>query len=122
MAEESRIAWWQYFDDIYVKYPVPGRGGDAHGQVPGLACGGSGQPPATAPGCVYLEGAAGYTAAVRAHWFALVTLDGNHGLDTDTAIRAAVRSVPGYVQVSDQGGAPTFVYAPDYPARLPHRR
>jgi hypothetical protein len=122
MAEESRIAWWQYFDDIYVKYPVPGRGGDAHGQVPGLACGGSGQPPATAPGCVYLEGAAGYTAAIRAHWFALVTLDGNHGLDTDAAIRAAVKAVAGYVQVSDQGGAPTFVYAPDYPARLAHRR
>jgi hypothetical protein len=68
------------------------------------------------PGCVYLEGAAGYAAAIRAHWFALVTLDGNHGLGTDAAILAAVRSVPGYVQVSDQGGAPTFIYTPDYPA------
>lgn len=116
MAEEAGIAWWQYFDDIYVKYPVPGRGGDTHGQAPGLTCGGSGQPPVSAPGCVYLEGAAGYTAAIRAHWFALVTLDGNHGLDADAAILAAVRSVPGYVQVSDQGGAPTFIYAPDYPA------
>jgi uncharacterized protein YjeT (DUF2065 family) len=114
MAEESGIAWWQYSDDIYVKYPVRGRGGDAHGQASGQACGGSGQPPVTAPGCVYLEGDAGYTAAIRAHWFALVTLDGNHGLDSDAAILAAVRSVPGYVQVSDQGGAPTFIYAPDY--------
>jgi hypothetical protein len=119
MAEESGIDWWQYFDDIYVKYPVPGRGGDAHGQAPGLACGGTRQLPATAPGCVYLEGVAGYTAAIRAHWFALITLDGNHGLDADSAILAAVRSVPGYVQVSDHGGAPTFIYAPDYP---PFRR
>lgn len=116
MAEESGITWWQYFDDIYVKYPVPGRGGDAHGQASGLACGGSGQPLVTVPGCVYLEDAAGYAAAIRAHWFALVTLDGNHGLGTDAAILAAVRSVPGYVQVSDQGGAPTFIYTPDYPA------
>ena len=116
MAEEAGIAWWQYSDDIYVKYPVPGRGGDAHGQASGLACGGSGQPPVTAPGCVYLEGTAGYTAAIRAHWFALVTLDGNHGLDADVAILAAVRSVPGYAQISDQGGAPTFIYVPDYPA------
>jgi hypothetical protein len=117
MAEESGIAWWQYFDDIYIKYPVPGRGGDAHGQVPGLACGGSGQPPVTAPGCVYLEGVAGYTAAIRAHWFALITLDGDHGLGADVAILHAVRSVPGYVQVSEQGGAPTFAYAPGYPAQ-----
>ena len=116
MAEEAGIAWWQYSDDIYVKYPVPGRDGDAHGQASGLACGGSGQPPVTAPGCVYLEGTAGYTAAIRAHWFALVTLDGNHGLDADVAILAAVRSVPGYAQISDQGGAPTFIYVPDYPA------
>jgi hypothetical protein len=114
MAEDSGIAWWQYFDDLYVKYPVPGRGGDAHGQVSGLTCGGTGQPPATTPGCMYLEGAAGYTAAIRAHWFALITLAGNHGLGTDAAILATVRSVPGYVQVSDRGGAPTFIYAPDY--------
>jgi hypothetical protein len=117
MAEESGIAWWQYFDDIYVKYPVPGRGGDTHGQASGATCGGSGQPPVTAPGCVYLEGTAGYTAAIRAHWFALVTLDGNHGLSADAAILAAVRSVPGYVQVSDVGDAPTFIYAPDYRPR-----
>lgn len=112
----SNIAWWQFFDDTYIKYPIPGHGGDARGQAQGLACGDSNQPPATDPQCMYLEGAAGYTAAIRAHWFALVTLDGKHGLSYDIAILAAVRSTPGYVQISDLGGEPTFIYAPDYPA------
>jgi hypothetical protein len=109
----SRIAWWQFFDDTYVKYPVPGRGGDAHGQAQGLICGSTGQPPASDPHCMYLEGLPAYVAAIRAHWFALITLDGNHGLYTDTEILKTVKSTPGYVLLTRHGGAPTFIYAPD---------
>jgi Dolichyl-phosphate-mannose-protein mannosyltransferase len=118
-----RLHWWQFFDDTYVKYPIPGRGGDAHDLVQGVACGGAGLPPATDPRCMYLEGSAGYLAAIRAHWFALVTLARDHGLSNDKVILAAVRSTPGYVQIFDRGGAPTFIYAPDYPAwkQLNHR-
>lgn len=110
----SGIAWWQWFDDTYVKYPVPGRGGDPAGRARGLACGGPGQPKATAPGCMYLEGTAGFRTAIRAHWFAMVTLDDDHGISYDQVILAAVRATPGYVQVSGQEGQPTFIYAPDY--------
>jgi len=110
------LHWWQFFDDTYVKYPVPGRGGDAHDQAQGLACGATGLPPATDPRCMYLEGPPGDRAAIRAHWFALVSLAQNHGLGSDQVILAAVRSTPGYVQISDQDGGPTFIYAPDYPA------
>jgi hypothetical protein len=111
------VPWWQWTDDTYIRYPIPGRGGDWHGQAPGLACGGPGQPPASAPGCMYLEKDAGFQAAIHAHAFALVSLFGNHGMShEDRTILAAVQSTPGYVQVSEQDGAPTFIYAPDYPA------
>ena len=113
-GNNSSIAWWQFFDDTYVKYPIPGRGGDAHGQAQGLICGGGGQPPATDPHCIYLEGVPAYVAAIRAHWFALITLDGNHGLWSDAMILATVKSTPGYVLLTMHGGAPTFIYAPDY--------
>jgi hypothetical protein len=117
MVYDNHLAlhWWQFFDDTYVKYPIPGRGGDVHGQAQGLVCGDSGLQPLTDPRCMYLVGSAGYSAAIRAHWFALVTMVNDHGLDNDKVILAAVRSTPGYVQISNQGG-PTFIYAPDYPA------
>jgi len=106
-----------WVDDIYITYPVPGRGGDWHGQARGLECGGPGRPPASAPGCVYLEGVAGYEAAIHAHAFAIVSLLGNHNMDRrDRDILAAVESTRGYAQISDEGSAPTFIYAPDYPA------
>lgn len=34
----------------------------------------------------------------------------------DREILAAVESTRGYAQVSAEGSAPTFIYAPDYPA------
>jgi hypothetical protein len=111
----SSVGWWQFFDDTYLKYPIPGRGGDSHGQAQGLACGDPGQPPPADPHCMYLEGNPAYEAAIRAHWFALVTLDGDRGLWTDGLILATVKSTPGYVLLSMHGGAPTYIYAPDYP-------
>jgi len=112
----SSIEWWQFFDDTYIKYPIPDRGGDPRGQAQGLVCGGAGQPPASDPRCMYLEAAAGYNAAIRAHWFGLITLVDNHQLSYDNTILAAVKSTPGYVLLTTQGGAPTYIYAPDYPA------
>ncbi len=117
----SSIAWYQFFDDTYIKYPIPGRGGNSHGQTQGLICGDQGQPAPSAPGCAYLEGAAGYRAAIRAHWFALITLVDDHAIGTDAVILAAVRATPGYVLLTNQGDAPTYIYAPDYPG-LVHRR
>ena len=114
--DQLSIPWWQYDDDEYIKYPLPGRGGDWHGQARGLACGGEGQPSASTLGCMYLEGMPGYEAAIRTHAFAVVSMVGGHGTDRDVAILAAVRSSPGYVLLTTQGGAPTFIYAPDYPA------
>jgi hypothetical protein len=111
----SAVGWWQFFDDTYLKYPIPGRGGDSHGQTQGLACGNPGQPPLTDPHCMYIEGNDAYVTAIRAHWFAVVTLDGNRGLYTDQLILATVKSTPGYVLLSTQGGAPSYIYAPDYP-------
>jgi Dolichyl-phosphate-mannose-protein mannosyltransferase len=121
------IPWYRDFDDNYVKYPVPGRGGDRSGSVPGLTC--------TSPGpkCVYVAGPAGAEAAIRAHWFAVVSFVGQNYLPIDKAELEAVQTTPGYELVSTPGGQ-TYVYAPDYPglapkmtspthhARRPHRK
>jgi len=104
---------WQFCtDDDYIKYPVPGRGGDGSGTVPGLTC------LAPKPRCVYLEGPAGFVAAIHAHWFAVVSLAGRpNRLPIDAVELGAVRSTPGYELASMVGG-PTYIYAPDYPRRL----
>jgi hypothetical protein len=115
-SDHLSTPWWQWADDLHIKYPIPGRGGDWHGQAGGLSCGGAGQPLASAPGCMYLEGIPGYQAAIRAHAFALVSMFGSHGrYEQDAVILATVKSTPGYVQVSDQDSEPTFIYAADYP-------
>jgi 4-amino-4-deoxy-L-arabinose transferase-like glycosyltransferase len=98
--EHLNVHWWQYTNDSYIKYPVPGLGGNAAGTSKG----------------VYMHGAPGYSAAVRAHWFALISLMDNYHNANDAAILAAVRSTPGYVLLTTQGGAPTYIWAPDYPA------
>jgi Dolichyl-phosphate-mannose-protein mannosyltransferase len=102
------IRWFQLADDLYIKYPVPGRGGDSHGQVMGPACFHPG------PRCMYLEGLAGYRAAIHAHWFDLITMWGGHGIRQDTQIERAVEHTPGYVLISIVDGAPTWIYAPAY--------
>jgi hypothetical protein len=102
------VPWYGYFDDVYIKYPIPGRGGDAHGQTLGPAC------QAVRPRCMYLEGIAGYRAAIHAHWFTLITMIGNHGVAQDTAIEQAVEDTRGYVLLTRTGGQPTWIYAPAY--------
>jgi 4-amino-4-deoxy-L-arabinose transferase-like glycosyltransferase len=108
-SQHLNIMWWQYTDDNWIKYPIPGRGGNAAGSVHGLSC------YKLAPGCMYLLGISGYQAAIRAHWFTLISMFGEHETYQDAAILATIRSDPQYVQVSVEGGEPTFVYAPAYP-------
>jgi 4-amino-4-deoxy-L-arabinose transferase-like glycosyltransferase len=101
------IPWQRAVDDNYVKYPLPGRGGDASGSTPGLTC----SHPALR--CVYLQGTAGARAAIRAHWFAVISFLGQNYLPVDRVELDAVRTTPGYELVSAVGGN-TYVYAPDY--------
>ena len=98
--EHLDIHWWQYANDSYIKYPVPGHGGNVAGSSKGD----------------YLYGIRGYSAAIHAHWFALITLTGNYHNAQDVAILAAVKSTPGYVLLTTAGGAPTYIWAADYPA------
>jgi hypothetical protein len=102
------IPWQRDFDDNYVKYPIPGRDGDESGAVRGLTC------TRLAPGCIYLGGTAGAQAAIRAHWFAVVSFLGQNYLPIDKVELEAVRSTPGYRLISIAGGQ-TYIYAPDYP-------
>jgi len=102
------VPWWNYDNDVYIKYPISGRGGDSHGQVLGRAC------YEVRPGCIYLEGAAGFRAAVHAHWFALISMIGNHGINQDAVILQAVKHTHGYILLTRIGGAPTWIYAPAY--------
>ncbi len=105
-TEHINVAWYQYVDDNYIKYPIPGRGGDAHGQANGLIC------TQLRPDCMYLEGIAGYRAAIRADWFTVISMVGAHGTLQDAEIEQAVKRTPGYVLLTDIGGAPTWIYTP----------
>lgn len=106
------VPWYREFDDDYIKYPIPGRGGDESGTVRGLAC------QSLVPGCMYLEGPAAARDAIRAHWFAVVSFVGQNDLPIDVTELAAVRTTPGYKLVSTVGG-PTYIYGPDYSGRHP---
>jgi len=114
-TEHINAAWYQYVDDNYIKYPIPSRGGDSHGQATGLACTRLG------PNCMYLEGIAGYQAAIRAHWFTLISMAGSRGTLQDAEIEQAVERSPGYVLLTTVGGAPTWIYAPAYQSILRHQ-
>jgi Dolichyl-phosphate-mannose-protein mannosyltransferase len=102
------IPWQRNFEDNFIKYPIPGRGGDASGSVMGLTCA------SPAPGCVYLIGAAGAQASIHAHWFAVVSFLGQNYLPIDKVELEAVRTTPGYKLISTVGGD-TYIYLPDYP-------
>lgn len=105
------VPWFRLIDDNYIKYPIPGRGGDWHGQTPGPAC------LKLQPHCMYLEGVAGYRAAIRAHSFALISMIGEHYTAQDKQIEAVVSNTPGYVRIGQRDGPPTWIYAADYPPR-----
>ena len=107
-TDHINVAWYQYVDDNYIKYPIPGRGGDSHGQASGLAC------TRLRPDCMYLEDIAGYQAAIRAHWFTVISMVGAHGTLQDSEIEQAVERTPGYALLTTFGGAPTWIYAPAY--------
>lgn len=88
------IPWQREFDDDYVKYPLPGHPG------------------------TFLTGSVAARAAIRAHWFAVVSFVGQNDMPIDVTELNTVRTTPGYKLVSTAGG-PTYVYAPDYPWLLP---
>jgi hypothetical protein len=109
------IHWWDLIDDNYIKYPIPGRGGDWHGEARGTVCG------TVKPGCMYLEGANAYRAAIKAHDLDLISIS-RMSLPTDPVIEDAVESTPGYVLLTTAGGGPTWIYAPYYERVLSKRR
>jgi Dolichyl-phosphate-mannose-protein mannosyltransferase len=110
LVYEDRVSvpWWRLVDDNYIKYPIPGRGGDWHGEAIGKAC------LALKPGCMYLEGIAGYRAAIRAHWFAVISMIGEHYTAQDRQIENVTSHTPGYVRLWLLPGPPTWIYAADY--------
>ena len=100
------VPWWRITNDNYVKYPIPGRGGNASASVPGQIC------ITVQPMCTYLQGPAAARAAIQAHWFAVVSFVGENHLAIDQVELDAVRSTPGYYLVSTLGGD-TYIYAPE---------
>ena len=117
MAYDARIniPWWRLGDDIYIKYPIPGRGGDSHGQKQGVAC------YSLKPHCMYLEGPVGFRAAIRANWFSLISMYMDHyDSAQDKVIIQTVEHTPGYVVLTRIGTSPTWIYLPDYRGLLSH--
>jgi 4-amino-4-deoxy-L-arabinose transferase-like glycosyltransferase len=102
------VRWSALVDDNYIKYPVPGRGGDWQGQARGTAC------QALRPGCMYLSGSAGFRAAIHAHAFAMISITRLWPIPADRVIIQAVKHTPGYVLLTHAGGGPTWIYLPDY--------
>ncbi len=107
-SDHLSIPWYRLYDDVYIKYPIPGRGGDTHGQTQGPACL---QPH---PYCMYLEGLAGWRAAIKAHFFALISMLGDHNSEQDKKIEWIANHTPGYQEETDVGGEPTWFYVPVY--------
>jgi hypothetical protein len=110
-SDHLSIPWWRLYDDVYIKYPIPGRGGDTHGETQGPACYRANQAKTY---CMYLEGVAGWRAAIHAHFFALISMLGDHNSKQDTEIQNIVSHTPGYKLYTDVGGAPTWLYLPAY--------
>lgn len=104
------IPWWRVTNDDYVKYPIPGRGGNVSGSAPGRIC------TILAPGCVYLQGPEAARAAISAHWFAVISFVGQNFLPIDRVELATVQSTAGYLLISTVGGQ-TYIYVPDFPNR-----
>ena len=109
--DQVPVPWFRLVDDLYIKYPIPGRGGDSHGEAMGPAC------YSLKPHCMYLEGIAGYRAAIRAHWFALISMIGEHYTPQDQEIENIVSHTRGYVRLWQLPGPPTWIYTTDYAPR-----
>ncbi len=107
-SDHLSIPWYRLYDDVYIKYPIPGRGGDTHGEAQGPAC------LQMHPYCMYLEGVAGWKAAIKAHFFALVSMLGEHDSRQDHQIETILNDTPGYFERTGVGGAPTWIYLPAY--------
>lgn len=103
------VQWWNLIDDNYIKYPIPGRGGNWHGTARGLTC------TSLRPGCIYLEGDVGYAAAIRAHAFAVISItrSGKLTLPADAPIEQAA-AASGYHLLTTADGGSTWIYLPDY--------
>ena len=69
---------------------------------------------------MYLEGAAGFRAAIHADLFAVISLTRQHALPTDHAIEEAVEHTHGYVFLTRLGRGSTWIYLPDYISYLSH--
>jgi hypothetical protein len=65
---------------------------------------------------MYLEGSAGYQAAIAAHAFAMVELS-RRSISTDAVIARAVNHTRGYFLALQKGRFDVWIYRPDYPAR-----
>ena len=63
---------------------------------------------------MYLEGVAGWKAAIKAHFFALVSMLGEHDSRQDHQIETILNDTPGYFERTGVGGAPTWIYLPAY--------
>ena len=86
------LAWQQVVEHNYIKYPVPGQPGR------------------------YMFGVAGFEAAIREHWFAVVSFQARSERTWDSWDQLelkAVESTPGYRLASESGGL-IFIYRPDY--------
>ena len=110
--DHDGVPWWNLTDDAYIKYPIPGRGGNWHGTTRGLTC------TKLLPRCQYLVGDAGYVAAIKAHAFAVISITRTGaGVPPDGVIEHAAEDTPGYVLLTTQGNGPTWIYYPDYAHR-----
>jgi 4-amino-4-deoxy-L-arabinose transferase-like glycosyltransferase len=105
--DHVHVHWWNLADDSYIKYPVPGRGGNWHGTARGPVC------LKLNPHCVYLEGIKAYQAAIAAHAFAVISVT-RLQLYADRVIIKAVEHTRGYLLLTTSGGGPTWIYARDY--------
>jgi hypothetical protein len=63
---------------------------------------------------MYLEGIAAFRAAIATHRFAVISLLGSHHIRQDTLLHQAVAHNHSYVLLTRAGGAPTWIYPPDY--------
>jgi 4-amino-4-deoxy-L-arabinose transferase-like glycosyltransferase len=107
-VDHINIPWYNLYDGDYVKYAIPGHGGDSHGQKQGLTCF------TYRPQCMYLEGNASLRATIHAHYFSIISLVGDEDPVQERFIERLAEGTPGYTLLTGLGHAPTWIYLPDY--------